>query len=85
MLKGTVVHIASYTTHRDASVYGEDIEAFRPERVRLSVKDKSSQSNLDVQWERETAQMKEAYIPFSVGSRSCPGRNVAIVKLRQSA
>ena len=30
--QGTVVSIAHYVTHRDTSVFGEDAEAFRPER-----------------------------------------------------
>ena len=30
--KGTVVGIPLYIVHHDASVYGADVEAFRPER-----------------------------------------------------
>ena len=30
--EGTIVSVAHYVTHRDKAVYGDDAEAFRPER-----------------------------------------------------
>lgn len=50
---GTVLSVPSFTIHRDPSVWGEDVEEFRPERW----------------FERDQAAMNRAFNPFSVGPR----------------
>lgn len=50
---GTIVSVPGYTLHRHKSVFGEDADEFRPER-----------------WlEENTAEMRQAFIAFSVGPR----------------
>jgi benzoate 4-monooxygenase len=48
----------AYTVHRDPSVWGDDSEAYRPERW----------------FERDPKLLQASFIPFSYGPRSCVGR-----------
>lgn len=50
---GTVLSVPSYTIHRDPTVWGEDVEAFRPERW----------------LEGDASAMNRCFNPFSVGPR----------------
>lgn len=50
--------VQAYTIHRDTSVWGEDSEAYRPERW----------------FERDSKLLQSSFIPFSYGPRSCVGR-----------
>lgn len=63
--EGTEVSVCSFVVHRDPSVWGADVEAFRPERW----------------FEGDTDAMQKAFIPFSVGPRACVGRNLAKMEL----
>lgn len=51
--EGTVLSVPSYTIHRNARVWGEDVETFRPERW----------------FEGDNAAMQKAFNPFSFGPR----------------
>ena len=51
--EGTVLSVPTYTIHRDKGVWGEDVEAFRPERW----------------LERDRALLQKAFNPFSYGPR----------------
>jgi len=64
--EGTVVSVPSYTIHRDTSVWGEDVEAYRPERW----------------FEQDQAAMQKTFNPFSTGPRGCVGRNFAFLELQ---
>ncbi|KAJ3565643.1 hypothetical protein NP233_g7498 [Leucocoprinus birnbaumii] len=63
--EGTVLSVPSYTIHRDPTVWGEDVELFRPERW----------------FEGDQAAMQKTFNPFSVGPRACVGRNLASLEL----
>ncbi|OSC98018.1 bifunctional P-450/NADPH-P450 reductase [Trametes coccinea BRFM310] len=60
--KGTSIIINTYNAHRDPSVWGEDAETFRPERM------------LDGKFE---ALPPNAWQPFGFGMRGCIGRPFA--------
>lgn len=64
--QGTVLSVPAYTIHHSKSIWGPDVDAFRPERFLA---------------ENLTAEQKEAFIPFSYGPRACVGRNVAEMEL----
>ncbi|PPQ70397.1 hypothetical protein CVT24_013135 [Panaeolus cyanescens] len=64
--EGTVLSVPSFSIHRDKSIWGEDVEAFRPERW----------------FERDAAEMQKTFNPFSVGPRACVGRNLAFLELQ---
>ncbi|KAK0482260.1 cytochrome P450 monooxygenase [Armillaria novae-zelandiae] len=63
---GTVVSAPIYTIHRDPTVWGDDVEKYRPERW----------------FECDSAAMSKAFTPFSVGPRACIGRNLAMLELQ---
>ncbi|KAF2257848.1 benzoate 4-monooxygenase cytochrome P450 [Lojkania enalia] len=61
----TTVSISAYSAHRDPDIF-EDPEAFRPERWLIRGEDKLKD-------------MRAVFIPFSLGTRACIGRNITIV------
>ncbi|KAH9835376.1 cytochrome P450 [Rhodofomes roseus] len=63
--EGVVLSVPTYTIHRDQAVWGEDVEAFRPERW----------------FERDEKAIQKTFNPFSFGPRSCVGRNLASMEL----
>ncbi len=61
--KGEAVGYCVYSMHRRRDLYGEDVEAFRPERW---ADDPAAGPSLkSIGW---------AYIPFNAGPRACLGR-----------
>ena len=52
--EGTVLSVPSYTIHRDPEIWGNDVEAFRPERW----------------LEQDQAGIQKTFNPFSYGPRS---------------
>ncbi|KAF8586633.1 cytochrome P450 monooxygenase pc-bph [Ramaria rubella] len=63
--EGTVLSVPSYTIHRDAGVWGEDVDEYRPERW----------------FEIEPALIHKTFNPFSFGPRACVGKNLAVMEL----
>jgi benzoate 4-monooxygenase len=72
---GSILSVPSYTIHRDPGVWGEDVNAFRPDRwlpdPRLSENENK---------EKE-AKMLNTFNPFSYGPRACVGKNLANMEL----
>ncbi|KAF9460031.1 cytochrome P450 monooxygenase [Collybia nuda] len=64
--EGTVLSVPSYSIHRDTTIWGEDVEAYRPERW----------------FERDQAGIQKTFNPFSMGPRACVGRNLAFLELQ---
>lgn len=63
--EGTVLSVPSYTIHRDTAVWGDDPDAFRPERW----------------FEQDNDAIQKTFNPFSFGPRACVGRNLASMEL----
>lgn len=63
--EGTVLSVPTYTIHRDRDIWGEDVDAFRPERW----------------FEQDEKVIQKTFNPFSYGPRSCVGRNLASMEL----
>ncbi|KAF2638392.1 cytochrome P450 CYP5280A1P [Massarina eburnea CBS 473.64] len=61
----TIVSVSAYSAHRDPDVF-DDPETFRPERWLIRGEDKLKE-------------MRAVYIPFSLGTRACIGRNITTV------
>jgi benzoate 4-monooxygenase len=51
--EGTIVSVPSYSIHRDKTIWGEDVEDYRPERW----------------FERGQADIQKTFNPFSTGPR----------------
>ncbi|PCH44271.1 cytochrome P450 monooxygenase [Wolfiporia cocos MD-104 SS10] len=66
--EGTWVSVPVYHLHRDESIWGENASEFYPERW------------IEASGDRKKA-MLDAFAPFSMGPRSCIGRNLALMQL----
>ncbi|CAK9781741.1 cytochrome P450 [Cutaneotrichosporon oleaginosum] len=64
--EGTVLSVPGYAIQHDPRFWGKDCNEYRPERWL----DTSGKYN------------KNAYLPFSYGSRGCPGKGLAMVEAR---
>ena len=58
--EGTVLSVPSYTIHRDPEIWGNDVEAFRPERW----------------FEQDQVGIQKTFNPFSFGPRSVKQQNL---------
>ncbi|ETS85305.1 hypothetical protein PFICI_03330 [Pestalotiopsis fici W106-1] len=67
--KGTIVGINPWVAGRNADVFGDDPEAFKPERWLVS---------------KEEAQRMDNYmLAFGLGSRTCLGKNIALLEMNK--
>ncbi|KAH7021342.1 cytochrome P450 [Microdochium trichocladiopsis] len=66
--QGTIVAVSLWVVHRDRSVFGEDADEFKPERWLES--DAETMSLMNRFW-----------MPFGTGSRSCIGKNIAMLEM----
>jgi len=64
--EGTILSVPSYTIHRDPEIWGNDPDAFRPERW----------------FEQDQAGIQKTFNPFSYGPRACVGKNLANMELQ---
>jgi len=64
--EGTILSVPSYTIHRDPEIWGNDVDAFRPERW----------------FEQDQAGIQKTFNPFSYGPRACVGKNLANLELQ---
>ena len=66
--KGVNIWIWMLALHRDPELWGPDADKFNPERFANGVSG--------------ACKSPQAYIPFGVGTRVCPGQNLAITELK---
>lgn len=66
----SIVGINSWVAHHNADVFGPDPDAFRPERW---MPEETSDEDL--------ASMEKYYIPFGGGTRTCLGKNIAMLEI----
>jgi cytochrome P450 len=74
VLPGATVGLNPYIINRNASVWGEDVETFRPERW-LQGKDESEES-----FSARLANMNSCDLTFGAGSRVCIGKHLGLVE-----
>lgn len=68
---GTIVGCSAWVLHRDERVFGEDVDAYRPERW-------------EVQGEGDEARVKAMngqMLQFGMGSRTCIGKNISLLEI----
>ena len=66
--EGTVVGANAWVLHYDTNVYGSDASIFRPERWIEADKHR---------W----MEMQRQWVPFGMGSRTCIGKNIAMLEM----
>ncbi|KAF4624126.1 hypothetical protein G7Y89_g14047 [Cudoniella acicularis] len=66
---GNIVSVPQYMAHRDVSIFGEDIEVFRPERWF-----EADESSL--------RRMENNFLAFGKGTGVCVGRDLAMLEIR---
>ncbi|KAK8113049.1 cytochrome P450, partial [Apiospora sp. TS-2023a] len=71
---GTIVGLNPYVVARNLSVYGDDADKFRPERW-LQEKEEP-----EAAYKARLAAMNAADLSFGAGSRSCIGKNLALLE-----
>ncbi|PSK37361.1 Isotrichodermin C-15 hydroxylase [Elsinoe australis] len=74
---GTIVGINPRVIHREKETFGEDAEAFRPERW-LKSKGEDEEA-----YQTRVKKMRDADLTFGFGKRACSGKNVAIVEMHK--
>ncbi|KAF9930074.1 hypothetical protein FBU30_000911 [Linnemannia zychae] len=77
--KGTQVFVSPAALHKLKSVYGDDVEEFKPERWMdpATLTEEQRQSTKFV-----TSDMSWAYIPFLTGPRNCIGSKFATIETK---
>ncbi|KEF54568.1 uncharacterized protein A1O9_09010 [Exophiala aquamarina CBS 119918] len=63
----TVVGVNTWVAHRNKSVFGQDVDVFRPERW-LESPEKASA-------------MERYFMAFGIGSRTCIGKNISLLEI----
>lgn len=84
--KGYQVGIPAYQMHMDPSIWGEDVEEFRPSRFLASSRDPNEdESNYRSRPDRARQAWittSQEYLSFGGGRNSCPGRFFAAAELK---
>ncbi|KAK3394933.1 cytochrome P450-like protein [Podospora didyma] len=65
---GTIVGCSAWVIHRNKDVFGEDVEAFRPERWLVND-------------EVKVKMMNGTMLQFGMGSRTCIGKNISLLEI----
>eukprot|EP00600_Ochromonadales_sp_CCMP1393_P010589 CAMPEP_0175010508 /NCGR_PEP_ID=MMETSP0005-20121125/8138_1 /TAXON_ID=420556 /ORGANISM="Ochromonas sp., Strain CCMP1393" /LENGTH=138 /DNA_ID=CAMNT_0016266333 /DNA_START=736 /DNA_END=1152 /DNA_ORIENTATION=+ len=84
--------IANYVDSKRCNLLSEKTANIEREKARKAIAPAFSLSNLQKTWPytkqimqeqfRELPRLKETFMPFSLGRRTCPGQNMAMFQLR---
>ena len=72
---GTIVGLNPWVIHRDAAVFGEDVEDFKPERWLRGEREG------EAEYEARMKGMRESDLTFGAGNRVCIGRWLALMEV----
>ncbi|KAL2795247.1 cytochrome P450 [Aspergillus keveii] len=64
---GTVVGVNAWVIHSDASIWGKDVDQFRPERWLVP--------------KERLAFLEQHYLAFGAGARTCIGKNISLLEM----
>jgi cytochrome P450 len=70
---GTVVSVSAWVIHREASIFGKDVDVFRPERWLAESGGKEEMDSIK--------EMERHLLHFGVGAYTCIGRNIALMEI----
>lgn len=68
---GTIVGCSAWVLHRDERIFGEDVEAYRPERWEVTGPGD----------EARVKAMNGTMLQFGMGSRTCIGKNISLLEI----
>ncbi|KAH8590612.1 cytochrome P450 oxidoreductase [Bisporella sp. PMI_857] len=72
---GTIVGVSAWVLHRRREIFGEDVEAFCPERwLPDSTKDLAAE-------QKRINTMSSTLLHFGMGSRTCIGKNISLLEI----
>ncbi|KAK3941462.1 hypothetical protein QBC46DRAFT_431297 [Diplogelasinospora grovesii] len=75
---GTIVGVSAWVVHRNAEIFGEDVETFRPERWLVD----ESASEEEKERQRQTIKTRNGMmLQFGMGSRTCIGKNISLLEI----
>ncbi|KAK4444691.1 hypothetical protein QBC34DRAFT_181791 [Podospora aff. communis PSN243] len=69
---GTIVGCSAWVIHRNKDIFGEDVEAFRPERW-IAGEGEGEEQRVKV--------MNGTMLQFGMGSRTCIGKNISLLEI----
>lgn len=72
---GTIVGCSAWVIHRNRDIFGEDVEAYRPERW-LVDETKDGQGE-----EARIKEMTRTMLHFGMGNRTCIGKNISLLEV----
>ncbi|KAI6088688.1 cytochrome P450 [Hypoxylon rubiginosum] len=75
---GTVVGCSAWIIHRRPEIWGDDVDAFRPERWLVGADLKGEQKE---EQERRVREMNGMMFQFGMGSRTCIGKNISLLEI----
>ncbi|KAI5917384.1 cytochrome P450 [Camillea tinctor] len=76
---GTIVGCSAWVIHRRPEIWGEDVEAFRPERWLVDERDGEGETRAEK--ERRVREMNGYMFQFGMGSRTCIGKNISLLEI----
>ncbi|KAI0169008.1 cytochrome P450 [Hypoxylon sp. FL1284] len=75
---GTIVGCSAWIIHRRPEIWGDDVDAFRPERWLVDADLKGEEKD---EQERRVREMNGMMFQFGMGSRTCIGKNISLLEI----
>lgn len=72
---GTIVGCSAWVIHQRKDVFGDDVEAFRPERWLIS-----EETDQEAE-EKRIKEMNGTMLQFGMGARTCIGKNISLLEI----
>lgn len=76
---GTIVGCSAWLIHRRPEIFGDDVDAYRPER--WLVDDESLPEAEREERERRVREMNGHMFQFGMGARTCIGKNISLLEM----
>ncbi|KAK8069050.1 cytochrome P450 [Apiospora phragmitis] len=78
---GTIVGCSAWIIHRRPEIWGEDVEAYRPERWLVDEKAAATGIVPREEQEKRIREMNGMMFQFGMGSRTCIGKNISLLEI----
>lgn len=78
---GTIVGCSAWVMHHNKDVFGDDTEAYRPERWLVDEAVAGSSAEARTGEEQRIKEMNGMMLQFGMGSRTCIGKNISLLEI----